>query len=125
MEQRKFDSIVLQVIEALPEEFQEKLENVDIIVEDWPSAEQLRRLKLRHRSELLGLYEGVPRTKRGHGYNLVLPDKITIFRRPIEMRCRSEKDIEIEISNVVKHEIAHHFGTGEETLRRIEDKRNR
>lgn len=122
MEQSEFNSIVLQAIEALPDEFQEKLENVDIVVEDWPSAEQLRRLKIRSRSQLLGLYEGVPRTKRGHGYNLVLPDKITIFRKPVEMRCRSEKDIEVEISNVVKHEIAHHFGTGEETLRQIENK---
>jgi predicted Zn-dependent protease with MMP-like domain len=125
MGQREFNSIVLHAIEALPDEFQEKLENVDIVVEDWPSDEQLRRLKLRHRSQLLGLYEGVPRTRRGQGYNLVLPDKITIFRRPIEMICRSEKDIEAEISNVVKHEIAHHFGTGEETLRRIENRHDR
>jgi predicted Zn-dependent protease with MMP-like domain len=124
MEQQKFDSLVLQAIEALPEEFRDKLENVDIIVEDWPNTAQLKRLNLRSRSQLLGLYEGVPRTTRGQSYNLVLPDKITIFKKPIEMICRTEKDIEVEIGKVVKHEIAHHFGIGDETLRRIERDRN-
>jgi predicted Zn-dependent protease with MMP-like domain len=124
MEQQKFDSLVLQALEALPEEFRDKLENVDVVVEDWPSVAQLKRLNLRSRSQLLGLYEGVPRTTRGQGYNLVLPDKITIFKEPIEMICRTEKDIEVEIGKVVKHEIAHHFGIGDDTLRRIERGRN-
>ena len=79
-------------------------------------------MKIRHKSQLLGLYEGVPHTKRGRGYNLVLPDKITIFRKPIEMKCRSDKEIETEIGRVVRHEIAHHFGIGERTLREIEKK---
>ena len=122
MEYHKFELIVVKAIESLPEEFREKLENIDIIVEDWPSAEQLQRLKIRHRSQLLGLYEGIPHTKRGRGYNLVLPDRITIFKKPIEMRCRSDKEIETEIGMVVRHEIAHHFGTGESTLREIEKK---
>ena len=112
----------LKAIEALPEEFREKLENVDIVVEDWPSTEQLQRLKIRNRSQLLGLYEGIPHTRRGRGYSLVLPDKITIFKKPIEMRCRSDKEIETQIGRVVRHEIAHHFGTGESTLREIEGK---
>ena len=122
MEYNQFESIVLKAIEALPDEFKDKLENVDIVIEDWPSAEQLRRLKIRHRSQLLGLYEGIPHTRRSRGYNLVLPDKITIFKKPIEMKCRSERDIETEVGSVVRHEIAHHFGTGEETLREIEGK---
>jgi predicted Zn-dependent protease with MMP-like domain len=122
MEHYQFESIVLKAIESLPEEFREKLENVDIIVEDWPSTEQLRRLRIGHRSQLLGLYEGVPQTKRGKGYSLVLPDKITIFKKPIEMRCLSDKEIETEIGRVVRHEIAHHFGTGESTLQEIEKK---
>ena len=122
MDNYQFESIVIKAIEALPDEFREKLENVDVIVEDWPSAEQLQRLKIRHRSQLLGLYEGIPHTQRGRGYGMVLPDKITIFKKPIEMRCRSDKEIEKEIGNVVRHEIAHHFGTDENTLREIEEK---
>ena len=122
MDHYQFESIVIKAIEALPEEFREKLENVDVVVEDWPSVEQLRRLKIRNRSQLLGLYEGIPHIQRGRGYGMVLPDKITIFKRPIEMRCRSDKEIETEIGNVVRHEIAHHFGTDENTLREIEEK---
>jgi predicted Zn-dependent protease with MMP-like domain len=122
MDNYQFESIVVKAIEALPEEFREKLENVDVIVEDWPSAEQLQRLNIRHRSQLLGLYEGVPHIQRGRSYGMVLPDKITIFKKPIEMRYRTDREIETEIGNVVRHEIAHHFGTDEKTLREIEEK---
>jgi predicted Zn-dependent protease with MMP-like domain len=68
----------------------------------------------------MGLYEGVPHTRRGHGYGMVLPDKITVFRKPIEARCRSWQEVEWEVHRVVRHEIAHHFGTDEDTLRMIE-----
>ena len=120
MERQKFEKLVDNAIEALPDEFKNKLENVDVMVEDWPSPQQASRLKLRNKAQLLGLYEGVPQTKRGSGYNLVLPDKITIFQKPIELECSSDKEIESEIGRVVKHEIAHHFGIGDATLYKIE-----
>jgi len=72
--------------------------------------------------QLLGLYEGIPQTKRGSGYNLVLPDKITIFQKPIERVCRNDEEIEAEVQKVVRHEIAHHFGIGDDVLRMIEHK---
>jgi len=120
MQRQLFETIVNRVIEELPSEFRSRLENVDVLVEDWPSPKQLRQLGLRHNTELLGLYEGIPQTRRGSGYSLVLPDKITIFQKPIEAKCRSDRQIETEIGNVVRHEIAHHFGIGDETLHRIE-----
>ena len=120
MKREEFETLVIRAIETLPAEFQSKLENVDIVVEDWPDPQQLRQLKLRHSTQLLGLYEGIPQTARGRGYNLVLPDKITIFQKPIEAKCRSAKEIEAEIGRVVRHEIAHHFGIGDSTLYRIE-----
>jgi len=120
MHRNRFEALVTKALEELPAEFQSKLENVDVLVEDWPSQRQVRDLGLRHGSQLLGLYEGVPQTSRDRGYNLVLPDKITIFQKPIEARCRSEGQIETEIGEVVRHEIAHHFGIGDDTLRRIE-----
>ncbi len=123
MQRQKFESLVLRALEELPAEFQQKLENVDVVIEDWPSALQLNRLRIKHPAQLLGLYEGVPKTSRTRSYNLVLPDKITIFQKPIEAKCRSDRDIEMEIGRVVRHEIAHHFGIGDETLRRIEGKR--
>ena len=125
MQRQRFEDLVIKAIEELPEEFQDKLENVDVIVEDWPSRQQLSQLRLRDRTQLLGLYEGVPQTGRSRGYNLVLPDKITIFQKPIESRCRSAREIETEIGEVVRHEIAHHFGIGEETLHRIESQKRK
>ena len=125
MERQKFEALVFRAVEALPAEFKGKLENVDIIVEDWPSPNQISRLGLGYKTQLLGLYEGVPQTKRDSGYNLVLPDKITIFQKPIEMKCRSDKEIEMEIGRVVRHEIAHHFGIGDAALYKIESQKLR
>ena len=120
MERQDFETLVFRAIEALPAEFKNKLENVDVLVEDWPSPQQMSRLRLRSKAQLLGLYEGVPQTKRDSGYNLVLPDKITIFQKSVELQCHSDKEIEAEICSVVQHEIAHHFGIGDATLYRIE-----
>jgi len=120
MERQEFEALVFRAIESLPEEFKNKLENVDVMVEDWPSPQQIRQLRLRSKAQLLGLYEGVPQTRRDSGYNMVLPDKITIFQKPIEAQCHSSQEIESEIGSVVRHEIAHHFGIGDATLYRIE-----
>jgi len=120
MERKKFEALVAKAIENLPPEFQSKLENVDIIVEDWPTPRQLRQAKLTHPNQLLGLYQGVPQTKRDGGYGMVLPDKISIFQKPIEALCHFGEEIEAKIGEVVRHEIAHHFGITDETLRKIE-----
>jgi predicted Zn-dependent protease with MMP-like domain len=120
VEREKFETLVYRAIDTLPEEFKNKLENVDVLVEDWPNQRQINQFRLRSKAQLLGLYEGVPQTQRGSGYNLVPPDKITIFQRPIEMECRSDQEIEAEIGRVVKHEIAHHFGIGDARLYEIE-----
>jgi predicted Zn-dependent protease with MMP-like domain len=118
MEREKFEALVARAIDNLPSEFQRKLENVDIVVEEWPTLGQLGRAKRIHRTQLLGLYQGVPQTKRGRGYGLVLPDKISIFQKPIEAQCRFGDEIEAKIGEVVRHEIAHHFGLDERTLRK-------
>ena len=125
MDREKFETLVVEAIDNLPLEFRNKLENVDVIVEDWPTSRQLKEVKLSHRSQLLGLYQGVPQTNRGRGYGLVPPDKISIFRKPIEGQCHSNEEIGVKITEVVCHEIAHHFGIDEKTLRSIEDKRYR
>ena len=125
MEREKFETLVTRAIESLPAEFFSKLENVDIVVEDWPSPRQVKKLKLSNPSQLLGLYEGVPQIKRGRGYGMILPDKISIFQKPIEAQCRAEGEVEVKIAEVVQHEIAHHFGTDEKTLRKIEHERRR
>jgi predicted Zn-dependent protease with MMP-like domain len=123
MDRESFDALVTRAIDNLPPEFQAKLENVDIVVEDWPTRSQLRQARLDHPGQLLGLYQGVPQTRRGRGYGLVLPDKISIFQGPIEAQCRFGEQIEAKIEQVVRHEIAHHFGLDEKTLRKIEGER--
>jgi len=123
MEKEKFEALVARSIDNLPPEFQRKLENVDIVVEDWPTPRQLRQAKHSHPTQLLGLYQGVPQTRRGRRYGLVLPDKISIFQKPIEAQCRFGDEIEVRVEEVVRHEIAHHFGIDEKTLWRIEGKK--
>ena len=120
MDRAEFRELVASAVEELPEEFRARLDNVEVVVEDWPAPHHLRNAHIEHRQQLLGLYQGVPLTKRGRHYGLVAPDKITIFQKPIEARCRSEAEITAEISRVVKHEIAHHFGIGEARLRQLE-----
>jgi predicted Zn-dependent protease with MMP-like domain len=125
MDREKFEGLVGRAIESLPLEFQGKLENVDIVVEEWPTAVQLRQAKAKAPWQLLGLYQGVPQTRRGRGYGLVLPDKISVFQRAIEAQCRFDYEIEAKIEEVVRHEIAHHFGLDDETLRKIERMRHK
>lgn len=123
MQRGKFEALVARALDSLPAAFQRKLENVDIVVEEWPTPGQLRRTKHIHRNQLLGLYQGVPQTRRGRRYGLVLPDKISIFQKPIEQQCRLDDAIEAKIREVVLHEIAHHFGLDENSLRKIEVER--
>jgi predicted Zn-dependent protease with MMP-like domain len=119
MDRARFEWLVERAVADLPEEFYARLENVDVVVEEWPSPHELARLGLRSRYELLGLYQGVPLTKRGGHYGLVPPDKITIFQRPIEAKCRDDDSITREIGRVVRHEIAHHFGIGDRRLKEL------
>ena len=119
MEREKFEWLVAQAVDSLPEEFRAKLENIDVVVEDWPTEYQLAEVGLKDNETLLGLYEGVPLTMRSSLYGLV-PDKITIFRRPIMAKCRYVDQITAEIERVVRHEIAHHFGIGDARLKQIE-----
>jgi predicted Zn-dependent protease with MMP-like domain len=120
MRREEFQTLVLKAIDSLPSEFQRRLENVAIVIEDWPTQAQLNKAKVNSPTQLLGLYEGVPRTKRGHNYGLVLPDKITIFRKSLEAQCHNDEELRARIEEVVRHEIAHHFGLDENTLRGIE-----
>jgi len=123
MERQRFEELVARAVEDLPEEFLDQLENVDIVVQERPNRAQLARVE--RGMTLLGLYEGVPHTRRTRGYNLALPDKIVIFQKPIEERCRSDREIAAQVQRVVKHEIAHHFGLDDDLLRRIEAKQKR
>jgi len=122
MTREKFEKLVNEGIKAIPKKFLEKLDNVDIVIEEEPTSYQLRKLRMRKKSLIFGLYEGVPQTKRWH-YGQVLPDKITIFKKPIEQFARSENEIKEIVKNIVWHEIAHHFGMDEKRVREVEYQR--
>ncbi|MBI4337762.1 MAG: metallopeptidase family protein [Chloroflexi bacterium] len=113
---KQFTRLVLEALDSLPPRFQEALENVTVLVADWPRPEQLRTAGLGGRGDLLGLYEGIPQVERGSGYNMVLPDRITIFQRPIEAVCETVEQVTEEVRATVVHEIAHHFGWSDEEL---------
>jgi predicted Zn-dependent protease with MMP-like domain len=110
---------VSEALDGLPPDIQKKLENVEVVVEPRPSLSQLRRLRLGPGHTLFGLYEGVPLTRRTSHYGMVLPDKITIFREPIESRCRSDEQVRYVVRRTVLHELAHHFGISDQRLREL------
>ena len=114
----KFEKLVAEAVDELPEEFQRRMENVSISVEDSPSEEILRKQGIKSPSTLLGLYQGIPLKSRGVYYSNVLPDMITIYQKPIEMLCSNEDGIKQRVKEVVMHEIGHHFGMTEEDLAR-------
>ena len=123
MERAEFEELVARAVNNLPEEFQDRLENVDIVVADQPTRYQLSKSDIEPGNILLGLYEGIPQTERGSHYGMVPPDKITIFQKSIEAAYHGEHQITREIERVVRHEIAHHFGIGDARLDEIEGNR--
>ena len=117
--EKTFEALVAEALDRLPPDIQEKLENVEVVVEWRPSPALLRRLGLGPGDTLFGLYEGVPLTQRTSGYGLVLPDKITIFRQPIEAYSRSDEQVRRRVRHTVLHELAHHFGISDDRLREL------
>jgi len=120
MRREEFERLVAEALGDLPEEFQERLDNVDVVVAANPTRDQMEKAGIGPYQTLFGLYEGVPLTKRDRGYHLVLPDKITIFQRPMEAVCRTDGEIRNLVRETVMHEIAHHFGIGDERLGELE-----
>ncbi len=114
-----FEDLVDDALAALPEQFADMLDNVVVVVEDWPDRATLRSVGARSPYELLGFYHGVPQTGRTSNYGLVTPDKISIYRRPIEAQCRTAEELREMVKRVVFHELAHHFGIDDDRLREI------
>jgi len=117
-----FEALVEHVIEGLPEDFASSLEegNIGVMVEERPSRADLDQMGITGHGTLLGLYHGVPPTRRGLGYSLVLPDNITIYKEPIEQyAAQSGRTVSDLVREVVLHEIAHHFGLPDERLREL------
>ena len=106
-------------MDDIPEEFLEKLEDVDIFVEEVPSPELSEELGLTEGALLFGLYQGVPISGKSFFQGQSLPDRIILFRQPILSICRTENDILNQIKKTLIHEIAHHFGLTEARIRHL------
>lgn len=117
MDRLAFEALVVEALDSLPAEIQDWLDNVALVVEEWPSPEQLAQVGLGPNGLLFGLYVGVPKTQRGVTYGETVPDKIIIFRQPIQRACRTPAQIRQQVRKTVLHEIGHHFGMDEGQLR--------
>jgi len=110
--------LVADALDSMPEQFLERMWNVEVLIEDWPTRDELEDVGLdpRDRRSLLGLYHGVPLTQR-HTYYASLPDTITIFQKPIEHLCGDNaEEIRRQVRHTVIHEIAHYYGISDERL---------
>jgi predicted Zn-dependent protease with MMP-like domain len=107
----EFEEVVDAALDDLPADLRNAMSNVEIVVEEEPP----------YGEPLLGLYQGVPLTRRGSSYGAVLPDKISIYRGPLERMYGHDSDLlRTQIRHVVLHEIAHHFGISDERLRELD-----
>lgn len=118
----QFELLVSEAIDSLPKNYIDNMKNVVIITEHDPSPEQRLKLHLVNGVTLYGLYEGIPLTQRGGNYNLVLPDKITIFKYPIVAHSPDLASLKSQIKRTVWHEIAHHYGLDHSRISELENK---
>lgn len=105
-----------EAVAEIPQHILERVHNVDIVIERRPTARDRKVAGIGPGQTLLGLYHGVPLTHRGEYYNLVMPDKISIYQEPIEMLCESDDEVREQVRVTVLHELAHYFGIGDDRL---------
>jgi len=112
----RFEELVADALDAIPPELGTAIENVAVVVAEWPTSAQLAGRP----GTLLGLYEGVPLTRRdAMAYAGVMPDRITIFQGPISERATDEADLAAMVRTTVLHEVGHYFGLGDARLREL------
>jgi predicted Zn-dependent protease with MMP-like domain len=119
-----FDQIVERAFRRIPGRFRQQMQNVVVVVEDEPSARQLEAGRVPRGQTLLGLYEGHPLPLRSVGEGFHLPDKITLFQRPIEQSASNLAELERIVYDTLWHEVAHYFGMDEQRVRTAERRRS-
>jgi predicted Zn-dependent protease with MMP-like domain len=119
---RQFERLVEEALATIPRRFRRAMRNVAVVVEDEPDDEVLRSVDVEPPDTLFGLYQGTPLTERSWGYGNALPDRISIYQRPIEEACDNEDEILATIAETVIHEFGHYFGLSEEEIEDIEER---
>ena len=118
-ERQSFEGLVTDAVAALPSGFRERIDNLSLSVEDYAGSEDLRLTGTRGGGTLLGVYRGVPLTRRTAGYNLAVPDRIVIFQQPHERLARDADHLAELVAHTVQHEVAHYFGISDRRLREL------
>ena len=121
MSAQEFEDVVGDALDRIPADLAEAMDNVVVLVQDEPDPEMLTAEDYDEAGlpTLLGLYDGIPLTERDEGWSMVLPDRILIFRGPLERWCTSREELVEEITVTVIHEVAHHFGIPDERLHEL------
>jgi predicted Zn-dependent protease with MMP-like domain len=119
MTREEFEDIAEEVFEGLPKLFGDKIDNVQISVEEYPTEDVIHNTHT-SRTSLLGLYQGIPLTHRGswYGTSPTIPDKISLYQANIEAVCQNDKEISERIREVLLHELGHYFGMNESEIRK-------
>jgi len=120
LDDQEFEQLIGQALDELPEKYTSAMDNVAIVYADIPTPAQRQELQLRCNETLYGLYQGVPLPQRGSGYNLVLPDKITLFKEPLLAGSVSPAALRANIKHTLWHELAHHFGLNHARIHELE-----
>ena len=122
MTRQEFTRLVEEALDDIPPRFRRELKNIAIVVEDEPAAPLLAEMEIEPPDSLYGLYQGTPLTERSWGYGNTLPDRVTLYQRPIEEDSEDAEDVIVCIAETLIHEIGHYFGLSEEEIEEIEDK---
>ena len=122
MTREKFERLVVEAITLIPKRFRREMKNLALVVEDEPSIELLQEMDIVPPDSLYGLYQGTPLPERDWGFGNVLPDRITLYQRPIEEDCDDEDDVRAVIGETLIHEVGHYFGLSEEEIQDIEER---
>lgn len=118
---QKFRQIVAEAIDGIPSPYIDRLQNVAFIVDDEPTPQQAKAIGLHSSGLLFGLYEGVPLPERMSDTKL-LPDKITLFKRPLQIVSKDIDDLTKNIKNTIWHEVAHYYGLDHKRIHELENK---
>jgi len=122
MTREKFERLVVEAITLIPKRFRREMKNLALVVEDEPSIALLQEMEVVPPDSLYGLYQGTPLPERSWGFGNVLPDRITLYQRPIEEDCDDEDDVRAVIGETLIHEVGHYFGLSEEEIQDIEER---
>jgi predicted Zn-dependent protease with MMP-like domain len=117
-----FERLVAEAVTLIPKRFRREMQNLALVVEDEPSAELLEEMEIEPPDSLYGLYQGTPLPERSWAFGNALPDRITIYQRPIEEDCDDEDEMRAVIGETLIHEVGHYFGMSEEEIEEIEEK---